>query len=213
MGIGCAKNSRTQSTSNPSGALSSSSHLLEHSLLIKNIYLAYSPPWDQPQWSPRAEVWPPPTLLTSEHQEASAGSRWRWFFAFFTFLPLFFNDSQLFFQLNTYHHIMQSAETQPTDWSLASRPHHQHTNNNRHLLVCFDGEFFSSSPFLTLFFNDSQLFFQLSNHGPNTGMVETQPTDWSFASCPHRSHANNNRHHSVCFCSEFLSSSPFLPLF
>ena len=57
------------------------------------------------------------------------------------------------------------------------------------------------------------IFLQLNNYSPITRSAETQPTDWSFAFRSHCRHANDNKHQAVCFCGEFLMSSPFLPLF
>jgi hypothetical protein len=108
---------------------------------------------------------------------------------------------------------MRSAETQHTDWSLASRPHRWHANNNRQRRVCFDGECFLPSPFLPLFLATSQFFLELSSWGPITRSAEAQATDWSLASRPHRRHANDNRQQRVHFRGAFLFPFNFLPIY
>ena len=136
------------------------------------------------------------------------------FLIFSPFLPVLLATSQCFFTIKFLcGPIMQSAKAQPTDWSLASCPHRQHANNNRQQQVCFDGELFVPSPFLPIFSYISVIFLQLNNYGPITGSAKTQPTDWSLAFRSHRRHANDNRHRAVCFCGEFLISSPFLSFF
>jgi hypothetical protein len=106
------------------------------------------------------------------------------------FLPVFSYVSVIFLQLITYGPNTEKAETQPTDWSLASHPHCQNANDNRQRRVCCDSEFLLCSPFL-LFSLTSQVFLQLYNFGPNSRTSKTQPTDWRLASRPHCWHAND----------------------
>jgi hypothetical protein len=138
---------------------------------------------------------------------------WWWVVCSFTFSTNFLATSQFFLQSSSCGPITRSAEAQPTDWSLASRPNCRHANDNRQQAVCFCGEFLISSPFLPLFLATSQFFLQLSSCGPITRSAEAQPTDWSLASCPHRRHANDNRQRRVCFYGELFVPSPFLPVF
>jgi hypothetical protein len=171
------------------------------------------PSRDQPKLSPQTEVWPPALIADTPTTISSGGYV---LFVSCLFLHLFYlfsATSHLFFlQLNNYGPITGSAETQPTDWSLASCPNCRHANDNRHRAVCFCGEFFISSPFLPLFLATSQFFLQWSSCGPITRSAEAQPTDWSLASRPHRRHANDNRQRRVCFVCELFVPSPFLPV-
>jgi hypothetical protein len=127
------------------------------------------------------------------------------------FLPLFLAMSQLFFSikfLRSHHGIGQNSAH---NWSLASCPHLWHANK------AAVGMFWWWVFFLHLFYNSFQLhlsyFLQLNNYGPNIGTAETQPTDWSLASRPHRRHNNGNRQRRVCFDCEFLHFEPFLTVF
>jgi hypothetical protein len=62
-------------------------------------------------------------------------------------------------ELNNYGPNTGMAETQPTDGSLASRPHGQHDNDNRQRQVCFDGVFLHFDPFLPVFSDAPIIFF------------------------------------------------------
>ena len=126
------------------------------------------------------------------------------------FLPLFLATSQFFLQWSSCGPITRSAEAQPTDWSLASRPHHRHTNKNKQRRVCFDGELCVPSPFQPVFSYASVIFLQLNNYCPITGSAVTQPTDWSLAFRSHRRHANHNSSSGYILRIRFHSLPPFL---